>query len=145
MPKVHHVKKSRKEFPGIPKGSEYYWWQFPFHPVTRSLKPPRLWQLTQSEFKSQYLRIADETIESLSSWDDAESMRDELENLRDETQDKIDNMPADSGEVIDLLESRVNGLDEWIAIIDDIISDNDGKTFREEAREDIRDADPCLD
>lgn len=145
MPRVHHVKKSRKEFPGIPKGSEYWWWKFAFGPTVRSLKYPRSWQLTRSEFLSEYLRIGDETVGSLSSWDDLESLVSELENLRDETQGKLDNMTAESGSTVELLEQRVSGLDEWIDHIDAVAGDHEDETWTDQVRDEVAEGDPGIE
>lgn len=145
MPRVHRVKKSRKEFPGIPIGSEYWWWKFAFGPTVRSLKPPRPWQLTRSEFLSEYLRISDETVGSLSSWDDLESLVSELENLRDETQAKLDNMSAESGSTVELLEARVSGLDEWIDHIDVVAGDHEDETWTDQVRDEISEGDPDIE
>lgn len=145
MPAVHHVKKARKEFPGIPAGSEYWWWKFAFGPTVRSLKPPRPWQLTRSAFLSEYLRITDETAGSLSGWDDVENLVSELESLRDETQDKLNNMPAESGSTVELLEARVEGLDEWIGHIDDVAGNNEGVEFSDDIREEICAGDPGIE
>lgn len=145
MPKVHHVKKSRKEFPGIPQGSEYWWWKFAFGPTVRSLKPPRPWQLTRSEFRSEYLRTADETVGALSSWDDLEELVSELESLRDETQDKLDNMTAESGDTVDLLQARVDGLDEWISHIEGVAGDREDEPWTDEVRDEVAGGDPGID
>lgn len=145
MPRVHHVTKSRKEFPGIPAGSEYWWWKFAFGPTVRSLKPPRPWQLTRSSFLSEYLRISDETAGSLSSWDGVENLVSELENLRDETQDKLNNMSAESGSTVELLEARVEGLEEWINHIDDVAGNNEGVEFTDDIREELCAGDPGIE
>lgn len=145
MPRVHHVKKSRKEFPGIPAGSEYWWWKFAFGPTVRSLKPPRRWQLTRSEFLSEYLRIGGETVESMSSWDDLEGLVSELENLRDETQGKLDNMTAETGSTVELLEQRVSGLDEWIDHIDMVAGNHEDEPWTDEVRAEIAEGDPGIE
>jgi hypothetical protein len=146
MPRVHHVKKSIKEFPGIPKGSEYWWWSFMRGPTVRSLKPPRPWQLTRSEFMSEYLRIGDETVGSVECWDDVDSLVSELESLRDETQSKLDNMPEGlaGSWTGDLLQARIDGLDEWISHIEDV-KDEDAEFDAEAVREDISTGDPGLE
>jgi hypothetical protein len=145
MPKVHHVKKSIKEFPGIPKGSEYWWWSFMRGPTVRSLTPPRPWQLTRSEFLSQYLHIGDVTVGSLESWDDVRSLVEELETLRYETQDKYDNMPEglQGGDTGLLLQDRVDGLEEWIGHIEGLI-DEDEEFDAEAVRGEIADGDPGI-
>jgi len=145
MPQVHHVNKSRKEFPGVPKGSEYWWWKFAFGPTVRSLKPPQPWQLTRSEFLSEYLRIAGDTATSISDWDGVQDLVSELENLRDETQDKLNNMTAESGPTVELLEARVEGLDEWIDHIEDVAGNNEGVEFSDDIREEMCAGNPDIE
>lgn len=48
MPRVHHVKKARKDNPVAKKGESYYWWKFRYGGKRYSLTPPRRSQLTSS-------------------------------------------------------------------------------------------------
>ena len=54
MPKVHHVKKARKDNPVVKKGESYYWWKFAYSPKRYSKTYPRASQLTQSDKLSRY-------------------------------------------------------------------------------------------
>lgn len=50
MPRVHHVKKARKDNPVVKAGEPYYWWKFRFGPKRYSTKRPRPSQLTQAKY-----------------------------------------------------------------------------------------------
>lgn len=52
MPRVHYVKKARKDNGCVSKGESYYWWKFRYGSKCMSKKPPKASQLTQSEFLS---------------------------------------------------------------------------------------------
>ena len=49
MPRVHHVKKARKDNPAVVAGESYYWWKFPYSFKRYSKTRPRPSQLTQSD------------------------------------------------------------------------------------------------
>jgi hypothetical protein len=52
MPRVHHVKKARKDNPVCKKGGSYYWWKFRHGGKHFSLTYPKQSQLTQSPYLS---------------------------------------------------------------------------------------------
>lgn len=143
MPRVTHVKKARKNVKGsnIKKGESYYWWKFRYGGKHVSKTPPRMSQLTQSDFLGNMYAICEE-IEDLKAEDVSQEkideIRDQLEQLRDETQDKLDNMPdqlqeADTGQ---LLQSRIEGCDEMIDELDQIdLSELDDLTTKESEHE----------
>lgn len=141
MSRVHTVEKSRKEFPGIPKGSKYYYWEFRHGGIRRSLTYPKRSQLTQSAFYSAMFSLQDEYVmpdvelqdladlESLTQvFEDAkEDIKSQLEWIRDECQESLDNMPeslqyAPTGE---LLQSRVDAMDAGVDEIDNVDTDFD--------------------
>lgn len=68
MPKVHHVKKARKDYPkqGIKRGSPYWWFSSKrngrFTGKVKFAKPPRRSQLTGSEYLGDLYR-EQETLE----------------------------------------------------------------------------------
>ena len=121
MPRVHTVQKSQKEFPGIPKGSRYYWWQFRHGGKRRSLTMPRGSQLTQSEYFG-VIRAAAENIEDLNGMVDTDDMdsacvdlanaleeaASDIESQGSECYDKQMNMPdsLQSSPTGELLEER---------------------------------------
>lgn len=128
MPKVHHVKKARKDNKkaGIKKGESYYWWAFRVGrgSIKRYSKtPPRPSQLTNSEYMSSFLSLQEEIedeAQGVKTKEDAESlaqfMRDKAEEYRtlgDEQQEKFDNMPEglQSGDTGQLLECRKEACD----------------------------------
>ena len=117
MPRVHTVKKARKDYPdvGIEKGDTYYWWQFRGSPVKRSKTYPNRKQLTRSGFLQELYDIED-TISKMFDVDDLDDVLDRIDNLRDECQDSLDNMPEHLQETSDsgmLLQERIDGLEEW--------------------------------
>lgn len=120
--KVHHVKKSKKDYPnyGIKKGESYYWWKFKFGRIVKSKTYPKRSELTQSSFLANIYDIEDR-ISSITDFSMAESERDdivsELEGLKDECQEKLDSMPEqlrESSSSGNLLQERVDNLDEMI-------------------------------
>ncbi len=64
MPRVHHVKKARKDNPVVLKGQPYYWWKFAYSPKRYSNTRPRPSQLTQSDKLSRYYE-AQETVDDI--------------------------------------------------------------------------------
>ena len=97
MPRVHFVKKARKDNPAVKAGESYYWWKFRYGGKRYSATPPKGSQLTQSAYYSQ-IRALCESIEEtdVDDQDSFDGLKDdigsELEMLRDECQEKLDNM-----------------------------------------------------
>ena len=138
MPKVHFVKKARKDYPeaGIKKGESYYWWKFRYGGIQRSKTFPKKWQLTRSEFLSRVYQIEDELdnidviiegkkpeeVETeIQSFIDEITM--EIDELKDECQEKLDNMPEqlqDSSDAGVLLQERIEALGNWIDCLESI-------------------------
>jgi len=130
MPRVHHVKKARKDNPVCKAGESYYWWKFRYGGKRFSLTRPRPSQLTQSAYFGG-LRALCEQIEDteVNDNDDFTSLRDEvaseLQTIGSEAQESLDNMPeqlqyAPTGELlqerVDACEnasSEVEGIDEF--------------------------------
>lgn len=150
MTRVNFVKKARKDNPVVKKGESYYWWKFPFGGKHYSATHPKRSQLTQSDFLAQVYDIEDEmngnsNIEQfmIDEWIS------ELESLRDECQDKLDNMPeqlqegSSSGQ---LLQERIDALDDWISSLENIdceIDDDENEEDRmEEIKGEVSDANP---
>lgn len=145
MARLNVVKKSRKAYEefGIKKGDMYYWWKFRFGGVHKSLIRPRRSQLTQSGFLGQVYDLEDEISETgeidqsmIDGWVET------IEALRDECQEKLDNMPeqlrenSSSGQ---LLQERVDALEQWTSDLEGIDCEVDEDALREEAEQD------CLD
>jgi len=118
MPRVHYVKKARKDNPAVKAGEPYFWWKFRYGGKRYSKTRPRNSQLTQSAYFSSVYSLQ-EYVEDFELEDptDMETLVDEvrsqIEDLRDETQSSLDNMPeslqySPTGE---LLQERVDALD----------------------------------
>jgi len=71
MPRVHHVKKARKDNPAAKKGEPYYWWKFRYGGKRFSATRPRPSQLTQSKWAM--VLEAQEAVEDAESLDDLRS------------------------------------------------------------------------
>ena len=101
-------------------------------------------QLTRSSFLSSLYDIEDRIGDCVDEAY-AEDLVAELECLRDECQDSLDNMPWQLQETSEsgmLLHERFEGLDEWIAEIEDI----DWTSMTpEEAAQYIQDTNPGFD
>jgi len=119
-------RKAAKDYPsaGIKKGDMYYYWKLKTGPRSsmtyRQLTPPKPWQLTTSEFLSEYYRLQDE-VENLSA-ENVEDLRSQVEDitgrvetLAEETREKFDNMPEglQQGDTGQLLEERAEAMENW--------------------------------
>lgn len=142
MTRLHHVKKARKTYRGtsIKKGDSYFWWKFRRGIKHRSKIQPRPSQLTQSAFWSSYLASMEgfeDSVGKASSGDDlreaVSSLVEALEEIKTETEEKKENMPEplQQGETGELLQERIDGLEELISelqgveVEDDEESDDD--------------------
>ena len=143
MAKANFVKKSRKaykdSFTGeeIPAGSSYYWWAFNFGPTYISVTPPKPAQLTQSEYAQAIIgfeeTVSGMTVETVV--DELETLKGDLENLKSELEDKLSNMPEqlqESSSAGQLLTERMEELGTWISNLDEIETDVDETSIREE-------------
>lgn len=123
MPRVHLVKKARKDNPVCKAGEPYYWWKFRYGGKHYSLKYPKPSQLTQSHYLSQVRGLG----ESLPDVDDLyeegqlEALRDEvgeqLGELYDEVEGSYEAMPENLREASEsgqTLEERMNTLSDAI-------------------------------
>lgn len=153
MPKVHHVKKSRKPVPqlDLPAGSEYWWWGIMqgSRGVKRfSRKAPTRSQLTQSEFLGRVYDIEDQ-LNELKDPTDLESLIQDIRNLGDEQEEKYNNMPdgLQQGDTGQLLEGRKSSCDEWAdeleavelpdEVSDDDVEDKITDDYPEDEQEDV--------
>ena len=129
MPKVHYVKKSRKDNPAVKKGQPYYWWEFRYGGKRYSATEPKPYQLTQSPYKAAALQLQ-ERIESmhqveLKDLDDAkEEIVEEIQQMLDEAQDSLDNIPEHLQET-HMLYERVEQTQEWIDALESVDTDVD--------------------
>lgn len=122
MPIVHFVNKARKDNPVAKAGESYYWWKRWGWPKQYSLTRPKRWQLTGSSFLRTYWQIQDGLANDIGE-DDAANLADELDQLLSECQDSLDNMPYElqgASPAGELLQERIDGLEEWIGQIQGI-------------------------
>jgi hypothetical protein len=68
MPRVHHVKKARKDNPVAKVGESYYWWKNFRSPKRFSKTFPKRSQLTGSD-KLSRLYGAAEDVSEIDSWE----------------------------------------------------------------------------
>lgn len=126
MPRVHHVKKARKERPqcGVKIGDSYYHWSFRlgYGSTERCSKTyPRASQLTMSDFwiEAHTLTETLEDSEPYESSEDLEAAKEGLlegiDDLAATTQDKLDAMPDGlrEGPTGEMLQERVDACEDW--------------------------------
>lgn len=132
----------------IKPGEEYYKHSFNFsnHTMVRCIDHPfKPSDLTQSEYLKTIYQIQENNNIDASEFDTVEDIievrdeiQSELESLRDETQDKLDNMPdslrdSPNGE---LLQERIDNLDNAISELSDIDDSLDNEPDREDYDDD---------
>ena len=138
MPKVHYVKKARKDNSAVQKGQPYYWWKFAYSPKQRSKTHPRASQLTQSDKLSRYYG-AQETIEDLNAqahiYDITialQEVADEVREIGEEYQESADNIREyfEESETADeceeksyVCDSTADSIEEAISSIEDLDPD----------------------
>lgn len=144
MPRVHYVKKARKDHPGgIKKGDSYYHWKFRYGGKRYSKTRPKRSQLTQSGFLSALWELEDSIGEGF-EYDELQDFIGELENLQMECEDSLLAMPEhlqESSWSGELLQSRIDSLEDWIGELCNI----DENLSPEEIAQAILDANPGID
>lgn len=110
----------------VKKGETYYWWQFPHGSKQISATYPKPQQLTRSEYTIFCLDIMDRLVDLPDEPEDLESFMDEIrsevEDHKSEIEDKLSNMPEglQSGPTGELLQERIDELDNFISEIENI-------------------------
>jgi len=149
MPKLHHVKKARKdnEKYKIKRGDSYYWWQFAFGSKICSLTRPKRSQLTQSWFYGAIYDLEDEyqTLKPQNYLDSdsldslVEDIKGSLQEILEQCQESIENIPPnlEYSPSADILNDRVEGLEEWIDNLGSVETDVDIDVEDEEEREEL--------
>jgi len=143
MARAQIVKKARKARPeyGIKKGDTYYWWKFRFGSIHYSKTSPTRSQLTQSGFLSQLYDIQDSfEFDQNDLEGSVEAHIADIECLRDECQDSLDNMPEhlqESSSSGQLLQERIEALDNWTSELEGIDLEIDEDLTNEEKEERI--------
>lgn len=137
MPRVHFVKKARKDNDrcGVKAGESYFWWQNRGSGgkgagIKRCSKTrPRQSQLTMSDFYSAVYSLQEDiedAIGTITEIGDLESMRDEwAQQARDigtDQSDKLANMPEglQQGPTGELLQERADACETWAEEIEGI-------------------------
>jgi hypothetical protein len=150
MPRVHHVKKARKDNPVAKVGEPYYWWKFRHGGKKFSKTYPKQSQLTQSEFLSQAYAL-NETLADLASESidelrmDAEQIASDFRQLGEEQEEKLYNMPdsLQEGPTGELLQQRRDDCDDIAQQLEDVeFSEGDDDVLRGNAIDALRDENP---
>lgn len=123
-------RKANKDYPqnGIKKGDIYYFAQIKTGPrsshTIRSLTYPSRSQLTSSGFLQTAYELSDR-VQDATSVEELEEIKGELENLQSDTQNSLDNMPQglQEGDTGQLLQERIEQIDNLMQEIDSVISD----------------------
>lgn len=145
MPRVHFVKKARKDNPACKAGESYYWWKFRFGGTHYSKEAPKASQLTQSDFLSRAYEL-NERIEDLQpgSVDDliseVEDISNEFQNLGDECQDKLGAMPEqlqESSDAGQLLQERIDACEGLVNDLGSVDMEIDEDSIREEVTSEL--------
>lgn len=116
MPRLHFVKKARKDNPAVKAGESYYWWKHNFGPKRYSKTKPRRSQLTNSSYLATVYDLQDDLPDEIDN-SAVQDLIQQLEELRDETESSLDNMPEhlqDSSSSGQVLQERLNLLEEAI-------------------------------
>lgn len=157
MPRVHSIKKARKEFTTtednvkIKKGDPYYYWKFRYGGYRTSSIYPKPRQLTQSAYLQSIYDIQDmisniQADENIA--DEVQNIISEIENLRDEQQERLDNMPEhlqDSSSSGQMLTERIDALENALSELEGIDTDVEIDENDIDEAEDIRAEDKLTD
>jgi len=132
MARAIFVKSARKDYPdiGVKKGESYWWWQFRSSGKHMSKTEPTRGQLTQSAFKISIYDIEDRlgSLKPIAGLkDEVDDIKGQLEDLKSEAENSLSNMPEQlqEGNVGQLLQDRIEALDDMISEIDNVNIDDD--------------------
>jgi len=133
MPRVHHVKKARKDHPdiGVKKGEPYYWWGM-MHGGRgvrhKSKTYPRPQQLTQSEFRISCMDVED-MLQQLEDPENLQDIIDAVQQIADECQEKYDNLPEglQMGSSGELQEERRDAMEAWVSDLESYLDPEFGE------------------
>jgi hypothetical protein len=121
-------RKAAKDYPGIPKGTEYWYVKIKTGPrssrVMRQLAPFKRSQLTSSTFLSGLYDWEDAKA-ALSTMENAQDLADTIRGIGEEAQGSFDNMPEglQQGDTGQLLEQRAEACNTAAEEIEEIISE----------------------
>lgn len=139
MPRVHFVRKARKDNPVAKRGESYYWWKFRYGPKRYSKTPPKPSDLTQSQYltviyscQEQFSETPDPTqmsaegdgheaiIDALGTAEDnLSSIADELEELVSQYEESASNI-EEHFQYSELAENLRTAGDECQTAVDDL-------------------------
>lgn len=127
MPKVHFVKKARKDYGDIKKGESYYWWKFRYVGKSRSKTQPTRRQLTRSEFWVSVYDLQDE-ISNCDSLDNLSEIVERIRELANEQDEKKNNMPdsLQEGPIGEILSNREQSLNDWADELEGVDIEDEG-------------------
>lgn len=152
MPRVHHVKKARKDNPAVKRGEPYYWWKFRGGGKHYSAKPPRPSQLTQSEFlgavyaaQEQLEELTPEEYESVADLQGTiESVASEIRDAGEESRARVYDLPENfqQGEQAQMMEERGDSAEEMANALEsiDYSGPGEGETLGERLQAVIEEA-----
>jgi predicted RNase H-like nuclease (RuvC/YqgF family) len=139
MARAIFVKSARKDYPdiGVKKSESYWWWQFRFGGKHVSKTEPTRGQLTQSAFLISIYDIEDRLSRLTSEHsvkDEVDQIKNDLEELKSECEEKFGNIPEQLQESSagQLLQERIDNLDDMISEIDNIDYDLDDDAVLDE-------------
>lgn len=134
MPRVHFVKKARKDNRVVKAGESYYWWKPRYGGKRYSATYPKPSQVVSSAFLSEVYAIQEELVE-ISYPEELDELRERVSELREECEYSLGNMPehlqetSTSGE---LLQARIDSLESWYDELDRIDIEIDEELTGEE-------------
>lgn len=114
MPRVHFVKKARKDNPAVKAGESYYWWKFRYGGKQFSKKRPRPSQLTQSDKKSRALAAQERIEDATSSWScnaDQDELREVIGSMR-ATAEVLESVVGDLREIADEYNESADNIEQ---------------------------------
>lgn len=146
MPRVHRVKKARKDNPVAKKGEPYYWWKFAYSPKRFSLTYPKASQLTNSNKLSRYYE-AQENVAALDASASIDGLVEELETIAEsvreigeEYQESADNITTyfeGGSPVAEECEEKAYACEATAESIDDVITSLQNVDPNADDREDV--------
>lgn len=117
MPRVHQVKKARKDNPVCKRGESYYWWKFRNGGKHFSLTYPKQSQLTQSPYLSVIYECADQWSEldepqniEADQWDQAY-----VATWLGQIADSMEGIAEQLRELVDQYEESATNMEEYFS------------------------------
>lgn len=141
MPRVHFVKKARKDNRAVKAGESYYWWKPQYGGKRYSATYPKPSQVVSSPFLAEIYSIQEGLVEIV----DPEALEGFLERIsesREQCEESLYNMPQhlqDTSESGQLLQTRIDSLESWreeleqidIAIDEELTGENRDDKIKE--------------